>query len=147
MKLLGKILLICALLMGAYGCEKTQDEPSLTGTVWVGESWPIICFVSSDDCFFIHDTGISYQYIHFNYTLENETVDITLNDEKNTITVGNDVIYTVSTKYQGTITSNWDFMLVKDLESGSIANTTQAYPYQLGMRFQQLYDDLRTLYN
>lgn len=36
MKLPGKILLICSLLMGTYGCEKTQNEPSLIGTVLGG---------------------------------------------------------------------------------------------------------------
>lgn len=130
MKLLGKILLICALLMGTYGCEKTQDEPSLINSIWLEHSlttgWPVVYFLSSEDCFLID--AESSQYIHFTYSYKPQTVYMILDDTKHTITKDDEVVYTVSKNYQGTISSDWRFMQLTF--HGGVINTIMSPPNQ-----------------
>ena len=143
MKLLGKILLICSLLMGTYGCEKTQDEPSLIGTVWGGVMPASICFVSSDDCFIMY----SKQAIHCTYSLKNGIGYITLDDTKHTLTWNGQVIYTVAKKYQVTIPSN-DIMGLENLESGDKTLLMRYSPEQVLDTFQlELFYNLIARYN
>lgn len=131
MKLLGKILLICALLMGAYGCEKTQkssEEIYLDYTSWNSDERSFLfcsdgtCLVDYkyDDDGWWNYSGLRKQYT---YILEYPDVYLELSDgESQHIYDGNGKpIYMVPSKYQGSIfkssSGNW-MMNLKNLNNG-----------------------------
>ena len=136
MKLLGKILLICSLLMGAYGCEKTQklsEEIYLDYTSWNSDERSFL-FCSDGTCLvdykYDDDGWWNYSRLRKQYTyiLEYPDVYLELSDgESQHIYDGNGKpIYMVPSKYQGTIfkssSGEWEMNLT-DLNTG---NTTSA---------------------
>ena len=135
MKLLGKILLICSLAMGAYGCEKTQKsskEIYLDYTVWYSDERSFLFWIDGT-CFVDYQKYDIFGRKQYSYILEYPDVYLELSDSESQYIYDLDgkPIYMVPSKYQGSIfkSSSGDWMMnLKNLNNGHTLLPMQLSP-------------------